>query len=51
MKGFTGKPIINKKSQSITRKIDDLMDWKEKQELKRQEEQNRKLQKENNELE
>lgn len=47
MKGFTGKPIINKKSQSITRKIDDLMDWKTTQDQKRQEELKKKVEKEN----
>lgn len=29
MQGFTGKPIINKKSKSIKRKVDDLMNWKD----------------------
>ena len=28
MQGFTGKPIINKKSQQIKRKLDDLIEWK-----------------------
>jgi hypothetical protein len=36
MQGFTGKPIINKKSKSLKRKVDDLLDWKEKQEKKRE---------------
>ena len=30
LEGFTGKPEINKKSASITRKVDDLLEWKEK---------------------
>lgn len=38
MKDFTGKPEINSKSKSIVRKVDDLLDWKEKQELKREKE-------------
>lgn len=29
MQGFTGKPEINKKSKTINRKVDDLMDWKQ----------------------
>lgn len=29
MKEFTGKPKINKKSRSISRKVDDLLEWKE----------------------
>lgn len=29
MQGFTGKPQINKKSQLIKRKVDDLIEWKE----------------------
>jgi hypothetical protein len=36
MQGFTGKPQINKKSQMIKRKVDDLMEWKELQEKKRE---------------
>jgi hypothetical protein len=30
LEGFTGKPEINKKSVSISRKVDDLLEWKEK---------------------
>ncbi|CDW73120.1 UNKNOWN [Stylonychia lemnae] len=30
LQGFTGKPEINKKSQSIKRKVDDLIQWKDK---------------------
>jgi len=29
MEGFTGRPQINRKSKSITRKIDDLYNWKQ----------------------
>lgn len=29
LKGFTGKPEINKRSKSIKRKVDDLMEWGE----------------------
>ncbi len=29
MQGFTGRPQINKKSQSIKRKVDDLIEWKD----------------------
>lgn len=36
MKDFTGKPEINKKSKSIKRKVEDLLEWKEKQEAKRE---------------
>ena len=38
MKGFTGKPQINKKSKSLKRKVDDLLTWKENQDKKREEE-------------
>ena len=44
MQGFTGKPQINKKSQGIKRKVDDLIEWREVQEKKRQEEWQRKTQ-------
>jgi hypothetical protein len=30
MKEFTGRPEINPKSKSIVRKIDDLLEWKDK---------------------
>ena len=36
MQGFTGKPIINKKSQQIKRKLDDLIEWKGLQDKKRE---------------
>lgn len=36
MKDFTGKPTINEKSKSIKRKVEDLLEWKEKQESKRE---------------
>lgn len=42
MQGFTGKPIINKKSQGIKRKVDDLIEWKGQQEKKREGEQQKK---------
>lgn len=36
LQGFTGKPIINKKSKSLKRKVDDLLEWKGMQEKKRE---------------
>ena len=30
MKNFTGKPKINKKSKSIKRKVEDLLEWKDR---------------------
>jgi len=30
MNGFTGKPRINKKSKSMKRGVDDLLDWKDR---------------------
>ena len=36
MQGFTGQPIINKKSQQIKRKLDDLIEWKGLQDKKRE---------------
>jgi len=36
MKGFTGKPKINRKSRSIKRGVDDLYSWKNQAERKRE---------------
>ncbi len=44
MEGFTGKPLINKKSQMIKRKVDDLIEWKDVQSKKREGEQQKKIQ-------
>jgi hypothetical protein len=51
MKEFTGKPKINKKSKSIKRKVGDLLDWKEKQDLRREQECKKKIANENDEME
>ena len=51
MKDFTGKPQINKKSKSIKRKLGDLLDWKERQDLKREQECKKKIANENDEME
>ena len=51
MQGFTGKPAINKKSKSLKRKVDDLLQWKEQQERKREEEWQRKRDVEMREIE
>lgn len=46
MEGFTGKPQINKKSQMIKRKVDDLIEWKDTQERKREGELQKKMEQE-----
>ena len=51
MEGFTGKPEINKKSKQINRKLDDLIEWKQTQQAKREQELQKKLLKENREIE
>eukprot|EP00347_Sterkiella_histriomuscorum_P006370 403353019 len=42
MDGFTGKPQINKNSQSIRRRVDDLIQWKMEKEKRRDEESKRR---------
>lgn len=46
MKEYTGRPKINKKSKSITRNVDDLLDWKDKQEKKIEVKKKKKLEQE-----
>ncbi|CDW76572.1 UNKNOWN [Stylonychia lemnae] len=50
LQGFTGKPQINKKSQMIKRKVDDLIEWKDVQDKKREEELKKKAHVENQEI-
>lgn len=37
LQGFTGKPKINKKSQSIKRRVDDLIQWKDDTQKRKEE--------------
>lgn len=51
MKNCTGKPVINKKSKSIKRKVTDLLEWKETLTKKKEEEQKKKDEVEYQEIE
>ena len=42
MEGFTGKPEINVQSKSLKRRVDDLLEWKEHQLKRREDEQQKK---------
>ena len=50
MKGFKGRPTINIVSKSISRKIEDLYNWKKKCEKRQENQRNIKEEKEQQEL-